>query len=277
MLSLGIWVVSWFNTFPTDVHRTDVLVLLLETSSDNDDFVRCACPCHDHCLPARFRTSEFISTDTSQVRSRPCLADTSRSTPPFNTEEPDRNINIPNNNNNNNNVINNNFDINKTNNIDNNNSTDLNNNNDSTHILPTPNYFNNNHIEDSTPIKFPANDNASKADAEIDRIWQYLLLCHTPSNLPADALTCFISRAQRFLITGGQLWCRQHSGRHQLYAQPLVQHALVCDAHDKLGHKGFYSTCHALLDRFWWPALESNVKWYVQMCHQCQIWQTTKI
>ena len=56
-----------------------------------------------------------------------------------------------------------------------------------------------------------------------------------------------------------------------------MRHALICDAHDKLGHKGFYSTRRALLDRFWWPALESDVKWYVQMCHQCQIQQTTKI
>jgi len=275
-LSLGIWVVSWFDMFPTDVHRTDTLVLLLETSNDNDDFVQRAHPHRDHRLPTRFHTGEFISTDTSQAHSRPHLADTPRSTPPFDTEEPDHNINIPDNNNNNN-IIDNDFDINNTNNIDNNNSTNLNNNNDSTHILPTSDYFDNNHIEDSTPIKFLANDNASKANAEIDRIRQYLLLRHTPSDLPANALTCFISRAQRFLITGGQLWRRQHSGQHQLYMQPSVRHTLVCDAHDKLGHKGFYSTCCALLNRFWWPALESDVKWYVQMCHQCQIWQTTKI
>jgi len=34
---------------------------------------------------------------------------------------------------------------------------------------------------------------------------------------------------------------------------------------------------HTLLDCFWWPALETDVKWYVQTCHQCQIRQTTKI
>jgi len=35
--------------------------------------------------------------------------------------------------------------------------------------------------------------------------------------------------------------------------------------------------CHNLLDCFWWPALETDVKWYVQTCHQCQIRQTTKV
>jgi len=51
----------------------------------------------------------------------------------------------------------------------------------------------------------------------------------------------------------------------------------VHSAHNKLSHKGFYSTRRNLLDRFWWPALETDVKWYVQTCHQCQICQTTKV
>jgi len=50
-LSLGIWVVSWFDTFPTDAHRTDALVLSLETSDDDDDFVRRARPRRDCRLP----------------------------------------------------------------------------------------------------------------------------------------------------------------------------------------------------------------------------------
>ena len=65
--------------------------------------------------------------------------------------------------------------------------------------------------------------------------------------------------------------------RHQLYAAPHQWLDLVRDAHDKLGHKGFYSTRCTLLDRFWWPSLEQNVKWYVETCHQCQLRQTTKV
>ena len=48
-------------------------------------------------------------------------------------------------------------------------------------------------------------------------------------------------------------------------------------AHNNLSHKGFYSMCRNLLNCFWWPALETDVKWYVQTCHQCQICQTTKV
>src|SRR5437879_4779627 len=52
---------------------------------------------------------------------------------------------------------------------------------------------------------------------------------------------------------------------------------LIHDAHNQLSHKGFHSTCYTLLDHFWWPALDTDVKWYVQTCHQCQICQTTKV
>ena len=32
-----------------------------------------------------------------------------------------------------------------------------------------------------------------------------------------------------------------------------------------------------VLDCFWWPALKTDVKWYIQTCHQCQICQTIKV
>ena len=52
---------------------------------------------------------------------------------------------------------------------------------------------------------------------------------------------------------------------------------IVRAAHDKLGHKGIYSTRRTLTDRFWWPSLERDVKWYIETCHQCQLRQTIKI
>ena len=129
----------------------------------------------------------------------------------------------------------------------------------------------------STPVRFSTSDKADREDAEIERIRQYLLSQRAPPDLPADALTCFIRRAHRFLIARGCLWRKQHHSRHQLYAHPSIRYTLVHDAHDWLGHKGFYSTHRTLLDCFWWPALDSDIKWYVQTCHQCQIHQTTKV
>ena len=139
---------------------------------------------------------------------------------------------------------------------------DINNTSDCRHPIPT---------QFSTSVK------ADKAEEDLANIRRYLISRRAPPDLSGDALTRFISRTRRFLISGGRLWRRQADGRHQLYASPSQRYALVRDAHDKLGHKGLYSTRRTLLDRFWWPALESDVKWYVQTCHECQIRQTTQV
>ena len=44
-------------------------------------------------------------------------------------------------------------------------------------------------------------------------------------------------------------------------------------AHDCIGHQGIYATSKLLLQRFWWPDLETDVVWYVRSCHVCQIRQ----
>ena len=276
-LALGTWVVSWLDTSPADALRTDALVLSLDTTPDNEDPVQLNRPRRDRRLPARYRSGDFVSTDTPRISGHhQQLTDgTPRPAPLLDLEDADNN-----NNNNNININNNNNNINKNNSIidnnnahitNNNNYTDNNSNNSNNHsILDLDN-------DDSIPARFSTSDKANKADAEIKQIRQYLLSRRAPPDLPADALTRFISRAHRFLIAGGRLWRRQHGSRHQLYARPSMRYALVRDAHDKLGHKGFYSTRRVLLDRFWWPALETDVKWFVKTCHQCQIRQTTKV
>ena len=72
-----------------------------------------------------------------------------------------------------------------------------------------------------------------------------------PSNLDDHAMAQLLWMAARFVILSDQLWRRQSQGRHQLYIpSPPQRMSLIQDAHDKLGHKGFYSTCCTLLDRF---------------------------
>ena len=275
-LSLGTWVVSWLNAFPTNAHCTDALALSLET---NEDSPQLNCPSHDRRLPAQYCTGDFVSTDTLHAsRLHPLLTNASRiaPTPHINAQDSGLEDTI------NNNIINDSTNtvpgISNTNTIDN-----LNNNHidiiDTASIIPqVPNTSNSGTTSnDTTPTKFLSSNKANKADAEIELIRQYLLSQRAPPNLPANALTRFISRAHHFLIAGGCLWRRQHHGHHQLYAHLSIRYALVHDAHDKLGHKGFYSTRCTLLDCFWWPALETDVKWFVQTCHQCQIRQTTKV
>src|SRR5215469_18069505 len=48
---------------------------------------------------------------------------------------------------------------------------------------------------------------------------------------------------------------------------------ILKDAHDSLGHRGFYATKSLIEVWFWWPEMEGDVSWYVKTCHACQLRQ----
>jgi len=122
-----------------------------------------------------------------------------------------------------------------------------------------------------------ADPKSRKADEEIKLIHHYLSTLQHPDQLDDTARICLLKRAKQFFLADARLWRRQAQGRHQLYIPSHLRISLIHDAHDYLGHRGFFSTCRTLLDRFWWPSLEHDVKWYISTCHQCQLRQTTKI
>ena len=121
------------------------------------------------------------------------------------------------------------------------------------------------------------NSKSRKADEDIKHIHHYLTTLQQPDQLDDAAHVRLLKRAKKFFLVDGRLWRRQAQGCHQLYIPSHLRMSLIHDAHDHLGHRGFFSTRRALLDRFWWPSLEHDVKWYINTCHQCQLRQTTKI
>ena len=258
------------------MYRTGPLVLTLEANFDNDT-IQSSCPSCDCHLPMQYHNGDYLPNDSARAPSHPQL-------PTSNTTRVDYQDSNSNNSNNNSildnaaNVANNtciisNDEVNTTN-------SNMNGTNASLDINPsdTPYTLNNitNTTEDnySIPVHFSTSNKTHKADKDIESICRYLLSQRAPPELSGDVLTRFVSRMCRFLIASGRLWQRQSDGQHQLYARPPQQYVLVRNVHDNLGHKGFYSTRRALLNQFWWPSLESDVKWYVQTCHQCQIRQT---
>jgi hypothetical protein len=128
----------------------------------------------------------------------------------------------------------------------------------------------------SASSPFPPNATATKVEDEQKLIHEYLQRPRAPAHLHSEALTRFFHRAARFTLVNDRLWQLQHDGQHQLYVVPPLRLSLIRDAHDRLGHKGYYSTRRTLADHFWWPSLDSDVKWYVETCHQCQLRQTTQ-
>jgi hypothetical protein len=51
------------------------------------------------------------------------------------------------------------------------------------------------------------------------------------------------------------------------------RYELSKEVHNILGHKKIYAVQMQLLEQFWWPFLDQDVKWFVQTCHQCQVHQ----
>jgi hypothetical protein len=115
-----------------------------------------------------------------------------------------------------------------------------------------------------------------KAEDELLLIHEYLQRPHLPTHLHGKVLTWFFCRATRYTLANDRLWQLQNNRQHQLYVTPTLRLSLIRDAHDRLGHKGYYSTRRTIADRFWWPSLDSDIKWYVETCHQCQLRQTTQ-
>ena len=127
------------------------------------------------------------------------------------------------------------------------------------------------------PIEFPPSSKSLDAEAEMMNIQHYLETLKKPLDVDDDGWEKFLRKTRRYFLLDGRLWRRNAIGRDQLFLSPPQRLPIIREAHDGLGHKGIYSTRRIILDRFWWPTLDRNIKWYVNTCHQCQLRQTTKV
>ena len=127
------------------------------------------------------------------------------------------------------------------------------------------------------PIEFPSSDKSRDAEAEMMKIQHYLDTLRKPLDVAGESWEKFLRKTKRYYLLDGRLWRHNPTGRDQLFISLPHRLATVRAIHDDLGHKGIYSTRRTLLDRFWWPSLDQDVKWYISTCHQCQLRQTTKV
>jgi hypothetical protein len=74
-------------------------------------------------------------------------------------------------------------------------------------------------------------------------------------------------------FSNSKLWHRNMHRRHKIVVLKEKRYELLKEVHDILGHKKIYAVWMQLLERFWWPFLDQDVKWFIQMCHQCQVRQ----
>ena len=125
------------------------------------------------------------------------------------------------------------------------------------------------------PPTDPQTDTAT-LEADLKTILKFLTTGVHSNALPATQ-DPVIKKSKHFLALNGRLWRRQAQGRNQLVLLIPQRTPTIREAHNGLGHKGFYSTFRTLLDRFWWPTIANDVKQHIATCHECQIRQTTKI
>jgi hypothetical protein len=126
------------------------------------------------------------------------------------------------------------------------------------------------------PLEFPPSSKSRDIEAEMMNIQQYLETLKKPHDVDGD-WEKFLRKVRHYFLLDGRLWRCNSTGHDQLFLTPSQHFPAIREAHDSLGHKGIYSTRRTILDRFWWPTLDRDIKWYVNTYHQCQLRQTTKV
>ena len=92
-----------------------------------------------------------------------------------------------------------------------------------------------------------------------------------------DLHSRIIKSSSQHFVTAGILYRRRFNGRHQVIPTIEKRYKLLEETHDRLGHGGFYPTRQVMLDRFWWPSIIDDIKWYIRTCNVCQQRQMLKL
>ena len=127
-------------------------------------------------------------------------------------------------------------------------------------------------------LDVPRSEADTCADLKLPFIQEFLTMTCKLDDMDEATLKRFLRHAARFFVCSGQLWHWGPSQLHQLVIFPLKEWlSLILQAHDKLGHKGFYLTCCTLTDHFWWPGIDRDIAWFIKTCHECQIRSTQHV
>ena len=129
--------------------------------------------------------------------------------------------------------------------------------------------------DDEPPISM--DKKMKQCNNNLHNIKSFLNILSIPPTIPNSQHTQFIKCTLEFFVTGKGLWWKDSNGRHQLVLFAPNWLRTLKATHDKLSHKGIYSTCHTIADHFWWPSLNDNITWYIKTCHQCQLHSVKKV
>ena len=126
-------------------------------------------------------------------------------------------------------------------------------------------------------LKIPRSEKAVLRDEKLKMIEEFLKAPVDMSRMPSTDQKRFIKSVTEFFVSEKRLWKKDRQGRHKLVIWEDKRLELIRQAHDELGHKGVFTVKRRLEERFWWPYMEADVKWFVQTCHECQVRLVRKI
>jgi len=120
-------------------------------------------------------------------------------------------------------------------------------------------------------LKIPRSEKAVQKELKIAKIKEFLQDPKRTDDLSDQEVQRFVKSATKFFILDGKLWKKNQTGRHKLVIEEDKRLDIIQQAHDELGHKGIFTVRSRLAERFWWPNMEEDIKWYIQTCHECQV------
>ncbi|RDB24438.1 Pro-Pol polyprotein [Hypsizygus marmoreus] len=126
-------------------------------------------------------------------------------------------------------------------------------------------------------MEIPRSHKAVTQDEFLQRIQAFLTEPIRPPDMSELNFRRFVNYAGKFFVHADTLWRRDSHNRHKVVLHPDRRLHVLVNAHDELGHKGFFSVRTRLADRFWWPMMNDDIKWYIRTCHDCQIRSVRKL
>jgi hypothetical protein len=76
--------------------------------------------------------------------------------------------------------------------------------------------------------------------------------------------------ARQFFYYKGRLYQKGEDLQHKLVVKKKHHMYMLKAAHNALGHRGTYATGGLIGLRFWWPAVQQDINWYIATCDTCQ-------
>ena len=120
-------------------------------------------------------------------------------------------------------------------------------------------------------IRIPRSAKAQILEEKLTRVRKFLNDPEQHPNLEDSEMDRFVRYATDFFVMDKQLWRKDRNGRHKIVVVEEKRLELMKQAHDDLGHKGVFTVRTRLAERFWWPSMEEDIKWFIRTCHECQI------